>query len=89
MAIARKNYGDCADELPCNMFEEEGRQRIAVEVLVVVVCGCVLSLVFFRSFIRSFFLSFVRLFCEVAVYFLWMYNMELVLQHVRAEMRGK
>ena len=47
MAIAQKNYGDCADKLPRNMFEEGGRQRIVVEVLVlVVVSGCVLSLVF-------------------------------------------
>ena len=83
MAIARKNYDDCTGELPRKMFEEEGRRRIIFEVLVVVVCGCVLSLLF------SFVCSFVRLFCEVAVYFLWMYNMELVLQHVRAEMRGK
>ena len=32
---------------------------------------------------------FVRLFCKVAVYFLRFYDMELVLQHVRAEIRGK
>ena len=53
MAFVRKNYGDCADELPRNMFEEGGRRRIVVEVLVVVVSGCVLYLVF-RSFVRSF-----------------------------------
>ena len=38
MAVARTNYGDCVDKLTRDVFEEGGRVRITVEVLVVVVC---------------------------------------------------
>ena len=50
---------------------------------VMMCCSCNRCLFFFRSFVRSF----VCLFCEVAVYFLRFYDMELVLKNVRAEIR--
>ena len=79
------------------MFEEGGCGKIVVEG-VCVCCGCVrlrdvlqLHDVVVSCFVVCLFVcSFVRLFVRWRfIFFLRLYDMELVLQHVRAEIRGK